>query len=249
MDIQIKEKFLELWKKYFKNSELPITAYFSESDGGVKKARPAKNWSCLVCELKKIRNGKSLCYTEDALKCGGAQRYLGYADKMRHNFEYFLSCGIPGEMVGERYKQTPELVLETQKILKILPSKGKNIIFKRWDNLDEKDNPDVVIFFAKPDVLSGLFTLANFDRVEPDGGAFVPFSAGCGSILHYPYLEIEKEKPRAVIGMYDASARPCVSKDTLTFSLPYKRLVEIINYMEESFLITDTWEKVMERMN
>lgn len=26
------------------------------------------------------------------------------------NFEYFLSCGIPGKLEGERYKKTPELV-------------------------------------------------------------------------------------------------------------------------------------------
>ena len=69
MDIKLKNKFLELWKKYFKDSELPITFYFSEGDSGVKKASPAKGWSCLVCELAKIRNGDSLCYTEEAFKC------------------------------------------------------------------------------------------------------------------------------------------------------------------------------------
>jgi len=248
MDIKLKNKFLELWKKYFKDSELPITFYFSEGDSGVKKASPAKGWSCLVCELAKIRNGDSLCYTEEAFKCGGSQRYLGYAENIRENFEYFLSCGIPGEMEGERYKQSPEIVLETQKILKILPSKGKNVIFKRWDKLEETDNPDVVIFFAKPDVLSGLFTLANFDSVQPDGGVFVPFGPGCGSIIHYPYLEKDKETPRAVIGMFDPSARPCVPKETLSFAVPYNRFVQMIGFMEESFLITGTWDKVSLRI-
>ena len=248
MDIQLKNKFLELWKKYFKDSELPITFYYSDDDNGVKLATPAKGWSCLVCELAKIRNGDSLCYTEEAFKCGGSQRYLGYAENIRENFEYFLSCGILGQMEGERYKQTPELVLETQKILKILPSKGKNVIFKRWDKLEETDNPDVVIFFAKPDVLSGLFTLANFDKVQPDDGVFAPFGPGCGSIIHFPYLEKDKEIPRAVIGMFDPSARPCVPKETLSFSVPYKRFVQMVGFMEESFLITDTWEKVSSRI-
>jgi hypothetical protein len=36
-------------------------------------------------------------------------------------------------------------------------------VFKRWDTLDEADSPEVVIFFAPPDVISGLFTLANAD--------------------------------------------------------------------------------------
>jgi hypothetical protein len=50
------------------------------------------------------------------------------------------------------------------------------------------DDPEVVIFFAQPDVLSGLFTLANYDEADPNG-VFAPFAAGCGSIVHYPYLE------------------------------------------------------------
>jgi hypothetical protein len=37
------------------------------------------------------------------------------------------------------------------------------IVFKRWDTLDEADSPEVVIFFAPPDVISGLFTLAIAD--------------------------------------------------------------------------------------
>lgn len=40
----------------------------------------------------------------------------------------------------------------------------------------------VVIFFTRPDVVSGLFTLANFDEVEPSG-VFSPCAAGCGSIV------------------------------------------------------------------
>jgi len=83
----------------------------------------------------------------------------------------------------------------------------KFIVFKRWDMLEESDEPDVVIFFANPDVLSGLFTLANFDIGDPNG-AFSPFSSGCGSIVQYPYLEKESDCPKAVVGMFDVSARP-----------------------------------------
>ncbi len=248
MNLELKHKFLELWKKYFNNAELPITVYFSEKENGVEKAIPQKGWSCLISELAKVRKGQSVCYSEEALKCGGARRYLGYAPEMRENFEYFLSCGIPSEMEGERYKQTPEIVLETQKLLQILPSKDKYVIFKRWDMIEELDNPDVVIFFATPDVLSGLFTLSNFDTVKPGAGVFTPFSAGCGSIIHYPYLEKDKETPRAVIGMFDPSARPCVPKEVLTFAIAMNRFEKMVNYMEESFLITDTWKEVKDRI-
>jgi hypothetical protein len=41
------------------------------------------------------------------------------------------------------------------------------IVFKRWDKLDEGDDPTAMVFFAVSDALSGLFTLANFDEKGP----------------------------------------------------------------------------------
>jgi uncharacterized protein (DUF169 family) len=247
MDLQLKEHFISQWKKYFNNTDLPITFYFSEGTGNADKAKRPEGRSCLICELAKIRNGKSIYYTVDEIACGGAKRYLGYTDSIRPNFEYFLSCGIPGKMEGERYKISPELVLETQKLQETLPTKGKNIIFKRWDNLEESDNPDAVIFFAKGEVLSGLFTLANFDQVDPNG-VIAPFGAGCGSIIHYPYLEKNNKIPKAVLGMFDVSARPCVPVDTLCFAIPMNKFEKMIGYMDESFLITDSWEIVRKKI-
>lgn len=114
--------------------------------------------------------------------------------------------------------------------------------------LKDNEMPDVVIFFARPDVLAGLFTLANFDESEPNG-VFSPFSAGCGSIVQYPYLEKESERQRCVLGMFDVSARPYVDKDTLTFSIPMNKFARMIADMEESFLITSSWDKVRTRIS
>ena len=247
MDITLKDTFLGLWKKYFGQAELPLTFYYSDNTGNAEWAEKQKGWSCIICELAKVRSGKSLVYNAERIKCGGAKRYLGYTDKMRPGFEYFLSCGND-EMEGERYIRTPEMVKELMKNQKILPSADKNIVFKRWDNLTEEDNPEVVIFFARPDVLSGLFTLANFDQTEPNG-TITSFGSGCGTMIHYPYLESMTERQRAVIGMFDPSARPCVPEDVLTFAVPIKRFEKMVGYMEESFLITDTWGTVKKRIN
>ncbi|HUX97322.1 MAG TPA: DUF169 domain-containing protein [Bacteroidales bacterium] len=247
MKTELKQQFLDLWKKYFGMAELPITFYYAEGDGGAEKAEKPAGRSCLICELAKVRNDRSLWFNDESLKCGGARRYLGYTDKMRPGFEYFLSCGNE-KMEGERYIRTPEMVKVFMEKQRTLPVNGKNIIFKRWDMLTEDDNPDVVIFFASPDVLSGLFTLANFDQTDPNM-TITPFGAGCGSIIHYPYLESLSDNPRAIIGMFDPSARPCVPEDVLTFAVPMKRFVNMIGYMEESFLITGTWTTVKKRMS
>ena len=246
MNNKLKETFLNLWKKYFGDSELPITFYYTENDGDAEWAEKTKGWSCIICELAKVRNGRSVVYNAERVMCGGAKRYLGFTDKIRPGFEYFLSCGNE-HMEGERYIRTPGMVKEFMKNHRSLTAGGKNIVFKRWDNLNENDNPDVVIFFATPDVLSGLFTLANYDQVEPNG-TFTPFGSGCGSIVHYPYLESKAVRPRAVIGMFDPSARPCVAEDVLTFAVPMKKFETMVGYMEESFLITATWTIIRERI-
>jgi len=242
----MKEQFLTLWKKYFGNAELPIVFYYSDDDGGAEWADKPKGHTCIICELAKVRNGKSLVFNAERVSCGGAKRYLGYTEKMRPGFEYFLSCGND-RMEGERYLRTPEQVNEFMNTQSKIQGSGRNIVFKRWDKLDENDNPDVVIFFATPDVLSGLFTLANFDQSEPNG-TITPFGSGCGSIVYYPYLESKSERQRAVIGMFDPSARQCVAENVLTFAVPMKRFVKMIGYMEESFLITDTWDVIRKRI-
>lgn len=248
MNNDLKDRFIDLWKKYFDNSELPITFYFSENDGGATRVEHTKGWSCLICDLAKVQKGESLLYSADSIVCGGAKRYTGYNVEMNSTFRYFLSYGIEGQVRGERYKISPEVVDETQKHLVKLPAEGKNLIFKRWDKLEEFDEPEVVIFFAKPEVLSGLFTLANFDQVDPNG-VITPFGAGCGSIIHYPYLENYKENPKCVLGMFDPSARPCVPVNTFSFAIPMKKFVKMVSYMDESFLITQTWDKVKPRFD
>ncbi|HCT31328.1 MAG TPA: hypothetical protein DIW31_11515 [Bacteroidales bacterium] len=246
MKNELKEKFIELWNKYFGTAELPIAFYFSESLNNLALVEPPKNWNCLICELAKVRKGESLVFNSESIGCNGAKRYIGYNVEMNPTFRYFLSYGIEGKVRGERYKISPEVVDETQKHLINIPSIGENIIFKRWDKLTESDNPEAVIFFAKPEILSGLFTLANFDQVDPQG-VISPFGPGCGSIIHYPYLENSKDNPKCVLGMFDPSARTCVPENTLSFAIPMKKFEKIISYMEESFLITPTWAKARKR--
>jgi hypothetical protein len=186
-------------------------------------------------------------FGKEDIGCAGGKRYAGFSESLRPNFEYFLSCGIPGKMEGERYKKSPELVRKFMVKAPRLNAPKKYILFKRWDQLEAKEEPDVVVFFAQPDVLSGLFTLASFDTAE-ESGVIAPFGAGCGSIVLYPYLEKDKPNPRGVIGMFDPSARPYVPAGTLTFAAPMIKFLRMVQNMEESFLVTPTWEVIRKRI-
>jgi len=48
--------------------------------------------------------------------------------------------------------------------------------------------------------------------------------------------------------MFDVSARPCVPEMILTFSVPMKRFEVMVRNMDESFLITGSWDRVKNRI-
>jgi len=242
MDTHTRDRFTMLWETYCPGAELPITFELGEAKADAEKMPAPKRWRCFICDLARVRRGRSVVFDRTSLSCSGASYYLGYETERSENFRYFLSYGKPGVVESERYKKTPELTDEYDKRQASPPAGERCYTFKRWDHLTESDNPDVVIFFARPEALSALFTLANFDRADPHG-VICPFGSGCSSIIHYPRIESLSEDPRAVLGMFDPSARPCVPIDVLTIAVPMKKFEAMILDMEESFLITKTWER------
>ena len=247
MDMKIKEKFISQWKEYFNDAELPITFYYTGDEGHARLVEPESVPRCVIGALSGVREGDSLCFGADSIGCPGGKRYLGYAEEIMPGFEYFLSYGIPGRLPGERYCKSPELVRELMKNSPSFKAPGRFIVFKRWDKLEESDNPEVVIFFARPDVLAGLFTLARFDEADRNA-VIAPFGSGCSTIVQYPYQEKDSDRPRGIIGMFDPSARPFVPDNKITFSVPMNKFVTMIDNMKESFLITDSWKRIQKRI-
>ena len=247
MDIKFKEDFIVLWKKFFGEAELPIAFYYTNEEGHAELVKPGTFRGCVFAALSLVRKGRALCFDAEAIGCSGGQTYLGFREDEGPDTEYFLSCGIPGKVEGERYKKTPEIAAEALKLMPSFKAPARFIVFKRWDSLNESDEPEVVIFFACPDVLSGLFTLANFDETEPND-VFTLWASGCGSIVAYPFLEKDSVRPRAVIGLFDVSARPFIPENTLSFSVSMRKFERMVRNMDESFLTTHSWKAVRKRI-
>lgn len=247
MDPTLKATFAGLWKQYFPGADLPVCCWYADRPGDAKAGQPVKAHRCVMADVARVRRGARLALDADAIGCFGGKRYLGFPQELGPDFEYFLSSGIPGKLEGERYKATPELVLEWLRRAPAFAAPARFIILKRWDALAEADQPEVVIFFAPADVLSGLFTLANFDEAEHDG-VIAPMGAGCATIVQWPFLEGRSARPRAVLGTFDVSARPFVAGDVLSFAAPIAKFLRMVANMSESFLITPSWAKVRERL-
>jgi len=248
MDLALRDRFIAAWRRYFGEAELPIAFYYTDRQDAAPPADVPTGHHCVIGALAEVRHGRPLRFDLDSVGCWGGKRYFGFSQAISPTFDYFLSCGIPGQVEGERYKKSPELVRAFVAQSPSFTAPARYIVFKRWDQLEERDEPAVVIFFARPDVLSGLFTLTNFAEVDRNA-VFTPFSAGCGSIVQHPYLECAKEHPRAVLGMFDVSARPYVPKDALSFAVPMPKFQRMIDDIPESFLITPSWEQVRQRLH
>ena len=247
MESQFSSNFVRLWGKYFTGAELPITYFYTDNPSKEDLEGSLVVDRCLIGNLMRVQQGYPFVYDAHTQGCSGGKRYTGFTHTLRPNFEYFLSCGIPGEMEGERYKRDPELVKQYMLQHPPFDAPAKYLVFKRWDMLTAQDEPLAVTFFATGDVLSGLFALANYDMPDPDG-VITPMGAGCASMIGYPLEQANLEKPRCVLGLFDVSARPHVKPDELTFSIPIQRFKQLVNYMDESFLITGSWDKVRSRM-
>ena len=247
MDTAFQDFFVKQWNKYFTGAGLPVCFYYTDEVREEDLNASQNVERCLIGNLQRVQNGYSFVYHAHLSGCSGGKRYSGFSKNLRPKFEYFLSCGIPGELEGERYKKSSELVEEYLKSHPAFEAPGKYLVFKRLDKLDENEEPFAAIFFASPDVLAGLFTLANYDRADPYG-VISPMGSGCASIINYPIEEAKSEQPRCVLGMFDVSARPHVEAGKMTFAMPMRRLEQMALNMEESFLITKSWELVRKRV-
>ena len=243
MDSNFRIKFMDLWAKYFVNAPLPVAYYYTNDKPAGEIA--SKTAGCFITAVLRAWKGEDIILTRESIGCQGGVFYTGFGEMTMPNFNYFLSYGIEGKVRGERYKKTPALVDEIYAVLPKFTAPAKHIVIKRWDNLTGDDNPDVVVFFAAPDVLSGLFTLSNFDE-SCETNVSAPFSSGCGSIFMWPMTEKTAGGKKGYLGMFDPSARPFIPAGTLSFAITFQRFEQLVSYMEESFLITHDWEKVKE---
>ena len=222
--------FQESWK-IFRDTlglkESPFGIYYTnDKPEGVTPKEGISG--CMMGLLQNARKkGSTVYFDKGHFGCPGGAYYMGFFESPRPNIEYFLSCGIPGEMEGERYIKTPERAREY--FTKMIPRRAPAAycVFKPIEQFQREIEPEVVTFFAPPDILSGLFTLTNY-ALERTDAVSAPFGSGCGTILTYPLKEAGKEQPHAILGMFDVSARPMFEKDILTLAMPYSVFLKLL---------------------
>jgi len=146
---------------------------------------------------------------------------------------------------GERYIKDPET---TRRFVESLPMRDIPAGFVVVKPLEQTDpaHEDVksVTFFVDPDRLSALVILANYARPDADN-VIVPWAAGCQVMGIFAYRELERERPRGLIGLTDISARenvrPVLGQHVLSFTAPWPLFLEMEGNVKGSFLERETW--------
>ena len=74
MDMAFKQRFIDRWQEYFPTADLPIAFYYTDEEGRGELPRRSKGSRCLICALAQVRDGRSLAFDVDAVRCGGGKR-------------------------------------------------------------------------------------------------------------------------------------------------------------------------------
>lgn len=248
MNNELKKMFTEKWEKYFPGNELPVVSYYSDTlDNAEYQDAPKKDngFTCIFSQLAPVRRGKARAFNRDNLGCFGAVDMLGFSEsrtdeEMKYSMDFLIK--------EEKFYSSEEQLIEFFTKYPAVPARGKYIVFKRWDLLTENDQPLVVSFFCKPDAIAGLHALANYDSMTPHA-VISPFSSGCDSLVGFAMRELESDNPKAVLGIFDPSARVCLKPDIMSFSIPWPKFINMMDNMDNCFLTTDLWQSMCKRMN
>jgi hypothetical protein len=147
---------------------------------------------------------------------------------------------------GERYLKSPEVTARFLETLPIRDIPAQYVVVKPLGLCDpEKEAVKSVTLLVTPDQFAALVVLANYADPGRENVA-VPWGAGCQVMGIFAYRELEREHPRAVVGMTDLSARlnvrTSLGANILSFTMPWPMFRQMEQNVDGSFLQRHTWQ-------
>lgn len=218
------------------NVQLPLVfGYGNEPIGKTEKIG-----GCFFKALQAAREGLPVSLNAEVIGCGGGKLYTGFGE-MPERVPMFVSQ-------IERYKQTPDDVVKYVDSLDLQSQEWKYLNFQRVDKAVSFDGMEGLLFYATPDVLSGLTSWAFYDNPADDAVSSM-FGSGCSSIVSVAVRENRIGGNRTFLGLLDPSVRPYVNADELSFVIPASRFSTMYHTMPQCCLFnTKAWNKVKSRI-
>ena len=129
---------------------------------------------CFFKGLQAARDGVPVSLSAEVIACGGGKLYTGFTD-MPERVPGFVS-------LKEKYKKTPQMVVDYVESLGMKRAEKKYLNFVQIDKAESFENFEGIMFYATPDMLSGLCGWAYFDTNAADavGAGGISLSHGLG---------------------------------------------------------------------
>lgn len=222
-----------------------------EDQGQVDMQDVFKTFSCVIGNIWLARKKHGAAYiSSEEYGCPGGVFYCSMMKPNLRFIEHYVTTGFEGTPIhGERYLPSPASMRTF--LDKVDPRKApaKYCIFKPLSLFSDGEEPEFVIFFARPEVLTGLFTHTMFTTGDVDSVAS-PFGAGCTNIISWPLYYKEQGKEKAILGGFDPSARKYLKTDELTFTVPLSLYQKMLKAMPESmFNVGKDWATVRKKVS
>jgi len=203
---------------------------------------------CIMPLIIKSAKGSIIAFNHNYTAKPCAKFYLGYTNWISPGVESFLSNEEVNNRKPEHFIKNKELALSFLK--ENVPDRLRNnvIIIKPLEKFHKNEKPEVVIFFANADQLSGLVYLINYNSPTEERIS-APFASACSSVFSLPLKYAKQGINKAVWGLHDISARKRLPKDLMSLSMPYQLFEEMYANIDDSFLNTENWEIIKKRNN
>jgi hypothetical protein len=214
----------------------------AEEKGQVDWNAVQENFSCVLGNVWRARKKRTAaCFDRERFGCLGAAFYLGFMKPYLNMHPYFISTGIPGAFPGERYAASPDAARAFFDAVDPIPAPKRWCVIRPVDRFGEGTEPDAVVFFGRPEVMSGLVFLTTFLTGDMDA-VKTPFGPGCSGLVTWPLKYLSQGRRWAVLGGFDPSCRKFLKTDELTFAVPHGLYVEMLDRWQDSFLTAGSWQ-------
>jgi uncharacterized protein (DUF169 family) len=219
-----------------------------EAKGEVNWGEVFGNFSCVMGNIWRARKkGTAAYFDRERFGCLGGAFYLGFLKPQLEFITYYVSTGIPDQIQGEHYLESAEVTRRFFQTIDPRPAPARYCVFKPVSHFGDGEQPELVVFFARSEILCGLNQLATFVTNDFEAVSS-PFGAGCSNILTWPLYYLAQGKPKAVLGGWDPSDRKFLKPDELTFTVPRVMFEAMVQRWPESFLKTHTWDIVRKKI-
>jgi uncharacterized protein (DUF169 family) len=220
-----------------------------EKKGEVNWGSVFEDFSCVMGNIWRARRmGSTAYFDRERFGCLGGAFYLGFLKPQLEFIAYYISSGIPNQIQGEHYLESADISRRFFQEVDPRPAPARYCVFKPLGQFTSSEEPELVIFFARAEIVCGLNQLAVFVTNDFEAVSS-PFGAGCTNIVTWPLKYQAEGKLKAVLGGWDPSDRKFMKPDEISFTVPFEMFCRMVSRWTESFLKTPTWEIVRKKID